>query len=48
MRRSDYLRAWCAFVGAALLLCVAKLALGEKVDFEFVQGSKGYVVTAVK
>ena len=25
-----------------------KLAVGKKVDFEFVQGSKGYVVTAVK
>ena len=25
-----------------------KLAVGKKVDFEFVQGSKGYVVTSVK
>ena len=25
-----------------------KLAVGKKVDFEFVQGTKGYVVTAVK
>lgn len=25
-----------------------KLAVGKKVDFEFVQGAKGYVVTAVK
>ena len=25
-----------------------KLAVGKRVDFEFVQGSKGYVVTAVK
>jgi len=25
-----------------------KLSVGKKVDFEFVQGSKGYVVTAVK
>lgn len=25
-----------------------KLTVGKKVDFEFVQGSKGYVVTAVK
>lgn len=25
-----------------------KLAVGKKVDFEFVQGNKGYVVTAVK
>jgi len=25
-----------------------KLTIGKKVDFEFVQGSKGYVVTAVK
>lgn len=25
-----------------------KLSVGKKVDFEFVQGSKGYVVTAVR
>jgi Cu(I)/Ag(I) efflux system periplasmic protein CusF len=25
-----------------------KLAVGKRVDFEFVQGNKGYVVTAVK
>jgi len=25
-----------------------KLSVGKKVDFEFVQGTKGYVVTAVK
>ena len=25
-----------------------KLAVGKKVDFECVQGTKGYVVTAVK
>jgi Cu(I)/Ag(I) efflux system protein CusF len=25
-----------------------KLSVGKKVDFEFVQGSKGYVVTGVK
>lgn len=25
-----------------------KLAVGKKVDFEFVQGTKGYVVTSVK
>ena len=25
-----------------------KLAVGKKVDFEFVQGTKGYVVTAVR
>ena len=25
-----------------------KLSVGKKVDFEFVQGSKGYVVTSVK
>jgi len=25
-----------------------KLTVGKKVDFEFVQGSKGYVVTSVK
>lgn len=25
-----------------------KLAVGKKIDFEFVQGAKGYVVTAVK
>ena len=25
-----------------------KLAVGKKVDFEFVHGTKGYVVTAVK
>lgn len=25
-----------------------KLTVGKKVDFEFVQGSKGYVLTAVK
>lgn len=25
-----------------------KLGVGKKVDFEFVQGSKGYVVTAVR
>jgi len=25
-----------------------KLTVGKKVDFEFVQGSKGYVVTAIK
>lgn len=27
---------------------IDKLAVGKKVDFEFVQGSKGYVVTSVK
>ncbi len=29
-------------------MLIDKLTVGKKVDFEFVQGSKGYVVTAVK
>ena len=28
MRRPDHLRAWCVFVGATLLLCVALSATG--------------------
>lgn len=30
MRRPDHPRAWCAFVGAALLLCVALMGTGAR------------------
>ncbi len=29
-------------------MLVDKLAVAKKVNFEFVQGSKGYLVTAIK
>lgn len=30
MRRPDHLRSWCAFVGVALLLCVALVGTGAR------------------
>ena len=35
-------------LSGALLLCLTLVGVGNKVDFEFVQSNKGYIVTAVK
>ena len=47
MRWPDHLRAWCAFVGAALLLCVALAGTGARASVLSMQEARAATASTV-